>query len=160
MNIRFYISLIILLGINVIATAALPDTLVVKVMGTHDDARFEPAIIQVLPGDVIRFEVMEGLHTVTAYHPDNRRPLRIPTTATSFDSGMLNAGDSWLLLIEEQGVFDYFCLPHERMGHAGRIISGAENTLPTYDDTLIPDVVVKTLNEAQTLYKNQKQLKL
>lgn len=157
MNIRFYISLIVLLGISGIATATTPDTLVVKVMGTHDDARFEPAIIKLQPGDVVRFEVVEGLHTVTAYHPDNRRPLRIPNTASSFDSGMLNVGDSWLLLIEEEGVIDYFCVPHEKLGHAGRIISGTQNVTPTYEDGLLPKAVVETLNEAQKHFLNQNQ---
>ncbi|MBD3615060.1 MAG: hypothetical protein HUJ22_00705 [Gracilimonas sp.] len=157
MNIRFYISLIVLLGISGIATATPSDTLVVKVMGTHDDARFEPAIIQVQPGNVVRFEVVEGLHTVTAYHPDNRRPLRIPNTASSFDSGMLNAGDSWSLLIEEEGVIDYFCLPHEKLGHAGRIISGTEYIIPNYEDDLLPEAVLETLNKAQKHFLNQKQ---
>lgn len=157
MDIRFYIMVIVFCGISVFAYAAPSDTLVVKVMGTHDDARFEPAIIQVQPGDVIRFEVVEGLHTVTAYHPDNRRPLRIPNMASSFDSGMLNAGDSWSLFIEEQGVFDYFCVPHEKLGHAGRIISGTQNITPTYEDGLLPETVVETLNKAQKHFINQKQ---
>lgn len=145
--------------ISISAVAAPSDTLVVKVMGTLDDARFEPAIIQVWPGDVIRFEVVEGLHTVTAYHPDNRRPLRIPNTASSFDSGMLNAGDSWSLLVEEEGVFDYFCLPHEKLGHAGRIISGTKNIIPNYEDDLLPEGVVETLTKAQKIFLKQKQIK-
>jgi plastocyanin len=149
MKIRKIILIIFGWLISISAIAAPPDTLVVKVMGTSDDARFEPVIIQVQPGDVIRFEVVEGLHTVTAYHPDNRRPLRIPNSASSFDSGMLNAGDRWSLLIEEQGVFDYFCLPHEKLGHAGRIISGTEYITPNYEDTLLPRAVLKTIKKAQ-----------
>jgi|AntRauTorcE11897_2_1112592.scaffolds.fasta_scaffold02628_7 plastocyanin len=152
--------LLILFGwlISISAIASPPDTLVVKVLGTHDDARFEPAVIQVQPGDVIRFEVVEGLHTVTAYHPDNRRPLRLPKTTSSFDSGILNAGDRWSLFIEEEGVFDYFCLPHEKLGHAGRIISGTEYINPNYDDTLLPKAVVETLHKAQKLFLNQKHI--
>lgn len=150
------ILLIVLVWLISISAHATPsDTLVVKVLGTHDDARFEPAIIQVQPGDVIRFEVMEGLHTVTAYHPDNRRPLRIPDMASSFDSGMLQVGDRWLLVIEVEGVFDYFCKPHEKLGHAGRIISGSKNTTSKYEDILLPDAVVETLKKAQERFNTK-----
>lgn len=145
------------MAISVFAAATPSDTLTVKVLGTAEDARFEPAVIQIQPGDVIRFEVVEGLHTVTAYHPGNRRPQRIPENARSFDSGMLTAGKIWFLTVDETGVYDYFCLPHERMGHAGRIISGSEIIIPTYDDSLIPEAVKKTLNEAQKSFINQNQ---
>lgn len=100
-----------------------PDTVTVKVLGTSTDSRFEPQLIHVKPGDVIRFDVKEGMHTVTAYHPDNRRELRIPEGAKSFDSGILTEGESWLLTITHVGEYNYFCMPHERMGHVGKIYS-------------------------------------
>jgi len=99
-----------------------PDTITIEVLGTQSDSRFEPALSEVRAGDVIRFEVRKGVHTVTAYHPDNRRDLGIPEEADSFDSGVLQAGDSWLLQLTVEGEYNYFCLPHERMGHTGRII--------------------------------------
>ncbi|MEX0994696.1 MAG: plastocyanin/azurin family copper-binding protein [Balneolaceae bacterium] len=122
------------------------DTLTVRVLGTESDARFEPAIVQVSPGDVIRFEVLEGIHTVTAYHPDNRRPLRMPANAEPFDSGPLTIGDVWELTLEVKGVYDYFCLPHEQMGHAGRIITGDVADMPAYDDSRLPEAVRNRLN--------------
>lgn len=134
------------------------DTLTVKVLGTDMDARFEPAIIQVNPGDVIRFEILEGLHTVTAYHPENRRPLRIPDTAKSFDSGPLTKGDVWYLTITETGFYDYFCLPHERMGHAGRIISGAVVKSPEYSSINIPESVLKKLNSEFKQFISQNKI--
>lgn len=100
---------------------ATPDTAVIKVLGTAEDARFEPAELQIQAGNIIRFEVIEGLHTVTAYHPDNRRPLRIPADAEPFDSGPLQAGSTWYLQLNKEGTYNYFCLPHERFGHVGRI---------------------------------------
>ncbi|MFD2533009.1 cupredoxin domain-containing protein [Gracilimonas halophila] len=145
MNIRFYISLAVLMGISMLATATPSDTLTVKVLGTAEDARFEPVVLQVEPGDVIRFKVIEGLHTVTAYHPNNRRPQRIPDKATSFDSGMLTAGQTWYLKLEEKGVYDYFCLPHERMGHAGRILVGEVNEIPNYPAGRIPGSIIEML---------------
>lgn len=100
-----------------------PDTVTVKVLGTHADSRFEPEQIHVNVGDIVRFEVVEGMHTVTAYHPDNRRELSIPEGASSFDSGALTAGDIWHLEITHEGEYNYFCMPHERLGHVGKIIS-------------------------------------
>ena len=129
---RFHIAVFILLIIAVRPVTGmgngclqnnLPDTVTVKVLGTDTDARFEPNVIQVRPGDTVRFEVKEGMHTVTAYHPDNRRELGIPEGAESFDSGALTAGDTWFLTITHTGEYNYFCMPHERMGHVGKIIS-------------------------------------
>ncbi|WP_340105196.1 cupredoxin domain-containing protein [Rhodohalobacter sp. 8-1] len=105
-----------------------PDTLTVHVLGTAEDSRFEPKSIRVKPGETVRFEVKEGMHTVTAYHPDNRRDLRIPKDAPSFDSGILTAGDTWYLNITYSGEYNYFCMPHERMGHVGKIISNNTNS--------------------------------
>lgn len=122
------------------------DTLTVEIKGTNVDARFEPTVMNINRGDVIQFVVREGLHTVTAYHPDNRRPLRMPESAKAFDSGLLKQGDVWFLQIADAGVYDYFCLPHERMGHAGRIISGMVRSIPDYPDDRIPEAVLKTIN--------------
>ncbi|MDZ7757256.1 MAG: plastocyanin/azurin family copper-binding protein [Rhodohalobacter sp.] len=108
-----------------------PDTVTVKVIGTNADSRFEPKEVQVRPGDTVRFEVVEGMHTVTAYHPDNRRELNIPPNAESFDSGILSAGDTWFLTIKQAGEYNYFCMPHERMGHIGKIISNKTTLKPT-----------------------------
>lgn len=122
------------------------DTLVVQILGTGADARFEPMVIQVQPGDVIKFEVAEGVHTVTAYHPENRRPQRIPEEAASFNSGMLTESQIWTLKITTPGVYDYFCLPHERMGHAGRILVGEIKEIPDYPLKRIPASIIDMLN--------------
>lgn len=138
------IAVLFLLVISVYGNPS--DTLTVKVLGTAEDARFEPAVLQIQPGDVIRFEVVEGLHTVTAYHPNNRRPERIPDRAQSFDSGMLTTGQIWFLTLDEVGVYDYFCLPHERMGHAGRILVGDVKDIPDYPAGRIPASIIEMLN--------------
>jgi plastocyanin len=115
-----------------------------------------PVVVQVQPGDVIQFVVREGLHTVTAYHPNNRLLLRIPNTAESFDSGLLKAGDTWFLTVETEGVYDYFCLPHERIGHAGRILSGSVKSIPNYPKGQIPEAALKKLNtETTSVLTNQ-----
>jgi plastocyanin len=147
MKLSNVIFLIYVLGISFSAYAHPTDTLKVKILGTAEDARFDPVVLQVQPGDVIRFEVVEGLHTVTAYHPDNRRPQRIPEQAKSFDSGMLTTGQTWFLKLNETGVYDYFCLPHERMGHAGRILVGAIEEIPDYPAGRIPGLIPEMLNK-------------
>lgn len=99
------------------------DTLTVVVAGSMDNARFIPDQLTIQTGDVVRFEVHEGIHTVTAYHPNNRRDLGIPEQANSFDSGPIATGDIWYLKVSVRGVYNYFCIPHESMGHTGQIIA-------------------------------------
>lgn len=144
MKIKLNISLALSFGIllaglfvsasPVKAQALKIDTVLVKVLGTGEDARYEPRHLQINRGDVIRFEVEEGIHTVTAYHPDNRRSLRIPAEAESFDSGPLQAGSVWFLLLKKEGTYDYFCLPHEQLGHVGRTVVGTSDNSIKYDD--------------------------
>lgn len=137
------------IGTEALASQSQPlymDTVRVEILGTSENARFDPVVIKINPGDVIEFIVREGLHTVTSYHPDNRRPFRMPESAKSFDSGLLKSGNIWYLNITLAGVYDYFCLPHERMGHAGRIIAGSVDANPDYTDEGIPQAVLKKFN--------------
>ena len=51
--------------------------------------------------------------------------LRIPETAEPWDSGILvDVGDSFAVTLTEEGVYDYYCGPHEIAGMVGRIIVG------------------------------------
>jgi hypothetical protein len=65
-------------------------------------------------------------HTTTADHPRNaNHSLRIPETAEPWDSGFLvNPGDRFEVTLTVEGVYDYFCLPHEAAGMVGRIVVG------------------------------------
>lgn len=139
-NVRLHIASVLLMlivttpvfgnGFQEIDTS-MSDTVTVKVIGSHADSRFEPKVVQVKPGDTVLFEVEEGVHTVTAYHPDNRRNLGIPEGAPSFDSGVLSAGDIWYLEITHEGEYNYFCMPHERLGHVGKIKSNQPDLINT-----------------------------
>lgn len=131
------------------------DTVTVEVKGTDADARFDPVVVSVSPGDVIQFIVREGFHTVTAYHPANRRSKRIPDLAKSFDSGLMEQGDQWFLNITEEGVYDYFCLPHEKLGHVGRIIAGSFDTADFYPEEGIPSVALQKLSTKTEQFLNQ-----
>jgi plastocyanin len=87
---------------------------------------FDPVGLHVQAGDTIRWELRENVHTVAAYHPDNAgHALRIPATAAAWDSGYLvNQGDHFEVTLTQEGVYDYYCEPHEFSGMVGRIVVG------------------------------------
>ena len=110
------------------ATAA---TLEVKLMQTPEgNTYFDPAGIHIAPGDTVRWVQISGFHSVTAYHPRNGlHELRIPESAESWDSDILQAqspkpGATFEHVFTVQGVYDYFCKPHEMAGLVGRIVVG------------------------------------
>jgi plastocyanin len=95
---------------------------------------FDPVGLLVRPGQRVRW-VNDGnnVHTATAYHPANdHHPLRIPAAAAPWNSGYLvNKGDSFEVRLTVEGVYDYYCIPHEASGMVGRIIvSGAKKADP------------------------------
>ncbi len=87
---------------------------------------FDPIGVYIEPGQTVRWIVMDNVHTTTAYHPKNdMHSLRIPESATPWDSGFLvNKGDHFDLTLTVEGVYDYFCMPHEQAGMVGRIVVG------------------------------------
>lgn len=97
--------------------------------GRPDGSRvwFQPAGIHIQPGDTLRWTNRDASnsHTVTAYHPDiYARPLRIPKGAKPWDSDYLLPNQSFSLTLTEEGVYDYYCVPHEAAGMVGRIVVG------------------------------------
>lgn len=88
---------------------------------------FSPLGIHVAPGQTIRWINRDqgNSHTATAYHPDLfDRPLRIPEGAEPWDSGYLLPEETFSVTLTVPGVYDYYCLPHERAGMVGRIAVG------------------------------------
>lgn len=97
----------------------------VTMTSTDAGEHFEPHIVRVQPGGTVTWELEGGVHTATAYHPDYDRPLRMPEGATPWDSGMLGeAGTTFEHTFETEGVYDYFCAPHEAMGMIGSVVVG------------------------------------
>lgn len=88
---------------------------------------FDPVGLLVEPGTTVRWVVEADVHTTTAYHPANDgHSLRIPEAAEPWDSGYLvNPGDAFEVTLTAEGVYDYFCAPHELAGMVGRIVVGA-----------------------------------
>ena len=86
---------------------------------------FDPVGVLVQPGQTIRWVNRDprNSHTTTAYHPDNfDHPRRIPEAAKLWNSGYLREGETFSIHLTEEGVYDYFCKPHEKAGMVGRIV--------------------------------------
>ncbi|HET6459645.1 MAG TPA: plastocyanin/azurin family copper-binding protein [Syntrophales bacterium] len=112
---------------------------VVKIFMRSDETGgnvwFDPVGIYVDQGQTVRWVVAENVHTTTAYHPRNgNHSLRIPETAVPWNSGYLvNPGQHFEVTLATEGVYDYYCIPHEQAGMVGRIIVGrpiGPGTLP------------------------------
>ena len=88
---------------------------------------FTPTGLAVMPGTRVRFVNRDAgnSHTATAYHPDLfDRQLRIPETADPFHSDFLLPGESFEVTLIVPGIYDYYCLPHEKAAMVGRIVVG------------------------------------
>ncbi len=95
---------------------------------------FDPIGILIEPGRRVRWRCVANVHTTTAYHPKNmNHSLRIPEATQPWDSKYLLPGHTFEITLTVEGVYDYFCLPHEIAGMVGRIIVGkaaGPGTLP------------------------------
>jgi plastocyanin len=87
-------------------------------------AWFDPIGVRVPSGTTVRWVLDAGAHSTAAYHPSNaNHALRIPPTATPWDSGILvQAGQTYDRRLDVPGVYDYYCMPHELAGMVGRIL--------------------------------------
>ncbi|WP_027170571.1 plastocyanin/azurin family copper-binding protein [Mesorhizobium sp. WSM3224] len=101
----------------------------IEMQGRNDGSQvwFDPIGILVKLDQAVRWTNLNpgNSHTTTAYSPKNSgRPLRMPRAAKSWDSDYLMPGESFSVTFTEQGVYDYYCIPHEHAGMVGRIIVG------------------------------------
>jgi plastocyanin len=109
--------------------AAAQEIIEVRMRGTADGSEvwFDPIGLLVRPGQTIRWTNIDpgNSHTSTAYHPQNdNHVLRIPDAAASWNSDYLLPNESFSVVLTAEGVYDYYCIPHEHAGMVGRIIAG------------------------------------
>ena len=107
--------------------AAAADVADIRMVSDDDGEtmRFEPVGLLVRPGQTIRWTCESFVHTTAAYHPRNdSHSLRIPLGAEPWGSDYLQPGESFEVTLTVEGVYDYFCAPHEEMGMVGRIVVG------------------------------------
>lgn len=101
------------------------DAVSVDMTTTDAGQHFEPHVVWVNPGGTVTWVNASGSHTATAYHPDNDKPLLMPESAESFDSGLLTESDAeFSHTFESEGVYHVFCAPHESAGMLGSVIVG------------------------------------
>lgn len=98
----------------------------VQMVTTENGLHFEPHVVWIENGGTITWNNESGSHTATAYHPDNEdKPLRIPDDADPWDSGLLTEqGATFEHTFGVEGVYDYYCAPHEAKGMLGSVIVG------------------------------------
>lgn len=129
------------LAVLLVPTSRAPaaDVVDITMLGRPDGSHvwFDPFGIHVLPGQSIRWTNRDpgNSHTVTAYHPSIfDRPLRIPAGAGPWDSGYLLPDEHFSLTLRVEGVYDYYCAPHEQAGMVGRIVVGSGKAEPANTD--------------------------
>jgi plastocyanin len=101
----------------------------IRMRGNADGSKvwFDPIGVLVRPGQTVRWVNLDpgNSHTSTAYHPRNDdHALRIPDAAVSWNSDYLLPNESFTVTLTAEGVYDYYCIPHEHGGMVGRIIVG------------------------------------
>ena len=94
----------------------------IQMLGTGSGAEvwFDPIGLHVPAGTTVRWRNRDpgNSHTATAY------PLRIPAQAAAWNSDYLLPDETFAVVLEVEGVYDYFCKPHEHAGMVGRIVVG------------------------------------
>lgn len=95
---------------------------------------FDPVGVLLEPGSAVRWVCDANVHTTTAYSPGNaNHSQRIPLAAKAWSSGFLMPGQHFEVELTVEGVYDYYCAPHEQAGMVGRLIVGRPSgpgTLP------------------------------
>lgn len=131
---------------------------VVQMITDNKGSYFDPKGLLIEPGTTVRFVNASGSHSTTAYHPDNDdMPLRIPEDATAWDSGIYtNAEETFEHTFDVEGVYDYYCTPHEMLGMVGRIVVGTPQdgpgTMPPED---LPPAAKESLPSIDTILEKQ-----
>jgi len=107
--------------------AATAEVVEIRMQGNDDGSEvwFDPIGVLVQPGQTIRWTNRDpgNAHTATAYHPKNfEHVCRIPEGAEPWNSDYLLPNEAFAVTLTLEGVYDYFCVPHEQAGMVGRII--------------------------------------
>jgi plastocyanin len=124
-------------GVPRVVGAAGPVEILMRSSPRGEEVWFDPIGVHITAGQTVRWIMASpgNPHTTTAYHPKNaNHSLRIPEAAVPWDSGFLvKPRDTFEVTLTVEGVYDYFCLPHEAAGMVGRIVVGrptGSGTLP------------------------------
>jgi plastocyanin len=102
------------------------ETAEVKLQTEDGQQHFAPHAVWIEPGGTVTWTNESGQHDAVAYHPDNDdKPRRMPEDAEPWGTDLLTEeGASASHTFETEGVYDYFCTPHESVGMVGTVIVG------------------------------------
>ncbi|WP_276274325.1 plastocyanin/azurin family copper-binding protein [Haloarcula litorea] len=107
------------------AVGAPSDAADVRMITEDGGYHFEPHVVRVNVGGTVTWTNESGSHSTTAYHPDNDQPQLVPDGATAWDSGIVSdEGATFEHTFETEGVYHYYCTPHESLGMIGTVIVG------------------------------------
>jgi plastocyanin len=101
--------------------------LTVAMGGEKNELVFIKDRLRIAAGSTVTWILQSTGHTATAFHPDtnNRVPLRIPEGAEPFDSPLIfERGETYEWTFEQEGVYNYYCRPHEGSGMVGIVVVG------------------------------------
>jgi len=121
----------------------------IRMQGKADGSHvwFDPIGLHVEPGQIIRWINLDpgNSHTATAYHPKNfDHPLRIPKGADPWNSDYLLPNETFSVTLKLEGVYDFFCIPHEHAGMVGRIVVGRPGSAPKESaGQAVPDIALQ-----------------
>lgn len=106
----------------------------VRMVTEGSEFYFDPVGLRIEPGTTVRFVNDSGQHGTASYSPDNDKPQRIPDEAEGWSSPIFTEeGETFEVTFEEEGVYDYYCPPHEALGMVGRIVVGDAEAFPAVD---------------------------
>jgi plastocyanin len=70
---------------------------------------FDPAKLEIKPGDSVRWKNVGGTHTATSDDIKTGNPKK------TFNTGSMNKGDEAVIVFNNEGTFDYHCEYHGPM---------------------------------------------
>jgi plastocyanin len=99
---------------------------------------FTPSSLDVMVGDTVSFQWVEGAHTTTS--------ALVPDGAMTWDAMLDNSHLAFDYVVEFEGVYNFFCAPHFNMGMDGSFTATAS--------TGIANVVSQALRAYPSPFKN------
>ena len=113
------------------------DTAEVRMVTSDAGDHFEPHVVRVNVGGTVTFVNESGMHSATAYHPDYDQPQLVPDGSAAWDSGLLQReGETFEHTFETEGIYHYYCIPHEQVGMIGSVIVGEPDP---HDEVAVED---------------------
>ncbi|WP_458210784.1 plastocyanin/azurin family copper-binding protein [Haladaptatus sp. NG-SE-30] len=101
------------------------ETAEVGMVSTSSGEHFEPHVVRVTKGGTVRWTNESGNHATAAYSSKNDKPQLMPDGGMSWNSAIFTEkGATFEHRFETEGVYHYYCPPHETVGMIGSIIVG------------------------------------